>query len=512
MVSLGVVGEFVARMRRNRVHQGDHILHVNVLFHFFPGLTRQIMFEDRKQDQDSDTTGKTTVVQYETAMQGAGSGTHGGGEKAADDSGTVSVAPDKGTDSCREGNAVQVALRRNGPCQFTSIDVAEEHGENVKALISDQDRENIQRMLPHRGKCQSCQHDAERWSGKTSTFCEGNNQVQVYQKDGAINTDVHQADRHTVFLGKIAAEAGVAEQMRQSMKAVAIQTKTDEKANGKNRYVKQIGIEMVTMSKAVIDGILKGKRSWRRDTHGTIHKIINKKTKNSKGQPSVVQVVAFVPRACTWENCRNNEGEHDTKGSCKRQTLYSQVDRTGYELVFCRVAEQEFADKWSKGCRKHTYMKIAFEIQFVSFQIEKRSKETGQHVQKIQAVKAMGDNEEITGHCVGFGISLQSDHERAAEQAAGSGIEQSTGKTANGKIISDKWTGGDHDQIPVVQDGTPFPGITCCNDRGYQKGTGKSQCDTVDDLAVGIFFHNRFSPLKYSVFYYTKSDAESNKI
>ena len=129
-------------------------------------------------------------------------------------------------------------------------------------------------------------------------------------------------------------------------------------------------------------------------------------------------------------------------------------------------------------------MQIVLEFQLLFMQIDKGSQKTGPHIEKIQAVKGMGDHQETSRQRIGMGIPFQDDHKDKARHAAGPSIEHGAGQPADGKIISHQGTGGDHDHSPVIQDTVYFAGVKGGDDRRDQQKCGKSKGDPVDDLAV----------------------------
>lgn len=103
--------------------------------------------------------------------------------------------------------------------------------------------------------------------------------------------------------------AGVLQQKLIALKAFFVQPKSGEKAQQEGGQEKAVGVQPVGMVEPVVDLIIVENRPHGQDPHGFVHKIIDEKAEDAKGQAAVVQVVAFVPGLCAGKDGRNHKAQ-----------------------------------------------------------------------------------------------------------------------------------------------------------------------------------------------------------
>lgn len=288
-------------------YQSDHRLD-GLGFQLFP-CGRNIVFQDWEKDQGRDTRGKTAVVKDEAAVEITGGCTHGGTHQTCGDTCAHTVTSDDRAKAGCKGNTVDIALGGDRPSDVTSVDQAEERRYDIKEHVTCQNRPYVFRMLAHGSKGQCSENYADGRAGKACTRSEDRNHIDVDQKDNSINTDIDQAERHSVFFRKITGETGVFQETAVAAKCFSVETVSDDDAE-KESYKEERGrIQMVAVTKAFINIIGIGQNLRRGNTHGLVHKVKYEETKNTEGKAAVIKVVAFVPCFCTGKNRRDHKAQ-----------------------------------------------------------------------------------------------------------------------------------------------------------------------------------------------------------
>ena len=154
-----------------------------------------------------------------------------------------------------------------------------------------QDREQDQ----DRSKGQGCQNYTESGSCETGTFCKMNDDIDIYQKEQAVQTDVDQTETHTVFLCKIAVVACVTEKDLDTFKGSAVQEPSGCQAGEKDQKEKDISEETVGIAGQVVKMVVPDRDTGVDHTHSPVQKAEEKESEHTVGQTAVVEKVAFVP-------------------------------------------------------------------------------------------------------------------------------------------------------------------------------------------------------------------------
>ena len=94
--------------------EGYHVAQIDVVVHVIAGI-RDIMLQDREEDQGSNAGCEAAVIEHQTSVQGACCSTECSTEHARNDACDRAVTSDDGTETGGKGDAVDISLRRHGP-------------------------------------------------------------------------------------------------------------------------------------------------------------------------------------------------------------------------------------------------------------------------------------------------------------------------------------------------------------------------------------------------------------
>ena len=188
------------------------------------------------------------------------------------------------------------------------------------------------------------------------------------------------------------------------LKAAPVQDIANIDAERKHDKKEAVGKHIKGTAEIFVHDIKMLYRRRRRNLHGFIEKIIEEEAKDAKSKAAVIEIIAFMPCMRARKDCRDDKAKHDDKTGRQGNPGSSQTDRAKHIILLLRIAEQKLADERAEGGRKHTDMQIIFKIQLMAAQIDKRSQKAWQHGQQVQAVKTMGDHQEIAGQRVGVGF------------------------------------------------------------------------------------------------------------
>ena len=177
----------------------------------------------------------------------------------------------------------------------------------------------------------------------------------------------------------------------------------------------------------------------------------------------------------------NEQGEHEGQHQAGAGDLDFARDKT----VFQRVSEQKFTDEGAEAGSEHADVQVLLDIQVPHPHIEHGRKKAGPHVQEIEAVEAVGDDQEKAGQGIRVGIALQVEHEKAHADAAGAGVQEGGRQASEMEVVCDQGPRRGHDPDPVGEDFLRGEtGIDRPDGGGGKECKGKETGDPIYDPAV----------------------------
>ena len=143
-------------------------------------------------------------------------------------------------------------------------------------------------------------------------------------------------------------------------------------------------------------------------------------------------------------HCRR-AGKQSGNDKSNGKSAYQRKDRSDPMEVHARrviftngISEAQLTDEGRQSGGKKGNMNILADLFFHDAAIKKNTEEGRPHIQKIQTVEAMGNDEHITGKNGGVGLSSADVDDQIGKQSANCRIEQGASQSANCKIIGDE--------------------------------------------------------------------------
>lgn len=138
-----------------------------------------------------------------------------------------------------------------------------------------------------------------------------NNDIDIHQKEHAVQTDVDQTETHTVFLCKITVVTRVTEKDLNPLKGSAVQEPSGHQAGEKQQKEKGVSKETVGVAGQVVKLVVPDRNVRVLHTHSPVQKAEEQESEHTVGQTAVVEIVAFVPSIDAGEDSRRDEGEDE---------------------------------------------------------------------------------------------------------------------------------------------------------------------------------------------------------
>ena len=123
------------------------------------------------------------------------------------------------------------------------------------------------------------------------------------------------------FFGKIALVAGVQQKMPESPEAFTVQVPSGQKAQKKDRYKIQIPEQFIGTAEPVVDAVGVDGYHRHRHAHSPVKEIEEQESEHPICQAAVIQVITFVPRSHTGQDCRGDKSDDKGKEHCQQDPL-----------------------------------------------------------------------------------------------------------------------------------------------------------------------------------------------
>lgn len=133
--------------------------------------------------------------------------------------------------------------------------------------------------------------------------------------------------------------------------------------------------------------------------------------------------------------------EEDGKHDAKHRGLGLSV----YEPFTKRIAEEEVADEGAEGGGEEGDMNPLAEGLLLNEAEEHDTKKRRPHVENIETVKAVGNDENVARKGGRLDRGTAEKHDQVTGKSAEGGVEEGASKPAQGKVVGDKLCGGGED-------------------------------------------------------------------
>lgn len=379
-----------------------------------------------------------------------------------------SVLASDGAKPRSEGDTVDVFLRGKHPRERFSEKSVYDANEGKERDIAQNDGSYVFWMLSVSGKRQSGKEGTNGWARKSCTngkqdggknhaenFGCDKDDVQISEKAESVNAEVDKADRHSEFDGKIGAASGAFPKTVIVMKVSSVHKKTEGDCRQKEDKEKDVHEHDIRMIEGIVHGIVADYDVGRRKAERTVEKRVRTDAENTDGESRLVHVVALLYTRDTGEQSGDDKSRNRAEKDREEHAEQAEPDRSEMELSD-GIAEQEVADEGRERGRKHGDVQIFADGMLCDQTVDQNADEGRPHIQKIESVKAVRDDEEICreGFCVGF-RSAQKDHQIAGKSAE-CGVKKRACQTAQIEIVRDQLGRGGQNTEKIRQEVVEF--------------------------------------------------------
>ena len=233
--------------------------------------------------------------------------------------------------------------------------------------------------------------------------------VEIRQNAKAVHTEVDQTQRHTELVRIIHAVARAGGKLAVIPKAPAVEVEAENQRNQEDGGEEGVHENIVQTAEGLVIRIGAKTRFMGRHAHGLIEEAVNKDAQDSDGKSRLVHIVAAVHCRRPGKQRRHKKACHNAEG--KGHSDAQHVERPNLPAAEGRVEKQKVADK-GRQCRgKHGDVQVIADRSLGQQTVDHHADKGRPHIDEIQAVKAMGDNQKIRrkGGAVGTGTADQND-------------------------------------------------------------------------------------------------------
>ena len=387
-----------------------------------------------------------------------------------------------GTETCSECDTVDVYLSRKHPRKCFAEKGIYDANENGQRYVAEYDGGDVSRVLSVCGKRQCRKECADRGSreacadGKsdlgenhTKKLGRQKDDIQISKSAESVKTEVDETDGHAEFGGKIKSVSRAFDQSAVSVEGLSVHDKAQHDGGEKDEEEKDVHEYDIGIVEGIINGIVTNDNVRRGKTEGAVQKRVRANTEDADGKTCLIHIVASLNGCDTGKQSGDDKASQRTETDCKDYAEPAELDRTEIKLTDS-IAEQKVTDERSERGGEHGNMQIFANGRFSDQTVDQNADEGRPHIQKIESVEAMCDDENIRreGFCVGFCLGDE-DHQIAGKSAQ-TCIEQCTCQTTQIKVVRYQFGWRSQDAEKIFPKGVVFFGVKQCEGNCCKQG------------------------------------------
>ena len=241
--------------------------------------------------------------------------------------------------------------------------------------------------------------------------------VQVCKKAKSVDAEVDKANGHSEFCGEIGSSSRATPKVVIIVKISAVHEKAEydrrqEENEEKDVHEYDIGIVEGLIYGVVPDNNVRGGKAKR-----AIKERIGANTEDADGKSRLIHIIFLLYSGYTGEQCGDDKSRECTENDCEDHTGKAELYRSEVELSD-GITEEQVADEGGERGREHGDVQIFADGFFCDQAVDQNADEGRPHIQKIEAVKAVRNDENICREGLGIGSrSAEEDHQIAGESA-----------------------------------------------------------------------------------------------
>ena len=406
-----------------------------------------IRIENGDHNQCGEPRSKATVIKNEAAVHTCGGRAYDCVDQTGKKALLPTVSSGNGAESRGERNAVDVYLCGKHPRKRFSKKGIHDTNESRQGDVTKYDGSNVSRVLSVRGKRQRRKERTDRGPREACTDgksdlgekhteklgCKKDN-VQISKCAESVKAEVDEADGHSEFGREVKSVTRTFEQSAVAVEGFSVHDKSKHDGSEEDEEEKDVHEYKVGIVEGFVYGIVTNDNVRRGKSKGSVQKRVCANTENADGKSCLIHIVSSLNGCDTGKQSGDDESRQRTENDCKDHAEPAELDRTEMKLTN-GITEQKVADERRERGREHGDVQIFTDGCFADQTVDQNADEGRPHIQKVESVKAMRDDEDIRreGFCVGFRLGDE-DHQIAGKSAQ-TCVEQRACQTSKIKVV-----------------------------------------------------------------------------
>ncbi len=457
-----------------------------------------VKIKQGNQYQRGKSRRKAAVVQHEAAVHIGGNGAYRRAEHSRDNAVAEAVFARDGAKPRGKGESVDIRLRGQRPRDVKPRNKTDGDNAHPKRQVPDGDGKDVARVLSVRRKGQGGKDHAHRRARKAHAarkrgeyFGQNENDIQIRNEEQSVDGNVYHTKRHTELVGKILAVARAFYKLFVLAHAPLPQNNARDEICGKENDEKYVHKAAICVRTCKIFGVVNGRGGRRVDAERVVHKGVDENAEHTYGKSRLVEIVASVHSGCARQKRQNDKADGDAANDGDGKTYPIYPCDVGV-VVAHGITEKHLADKGRKGGGEKRDVNVFRDLFLHNGAVEQNTDEGRPHIQKIQPVKAVRDDEHIAREGRGIGVYLANVYDGVCKKTANGGVKKRASKPAEREIVGDElaWRG---ENVAQIVEKIPLFRINDRDGRGEQEKKADEKRVKANYFFVRRAFHLRLS-------------------
>ena len=225
------------------------------------------------------------------------------------------------------------------------------------------------------------------------------------------------------------------------VKISAVHEKAEDDRRQEENEEKDVHEYDIGIVEGLVYGVIPDNNVRRGKAERAIKECIGANAEDADGKSCLIHIIFLLYSGYTGEQCGDNKSRKRTEKDCEDHAGNTKLDRTEIELSD-GITEEQVADEGSECGREHGDVQIFADGLFGDQTIDQNAYKGRPHIQKIETVKAVGNDENVCREGLGIGSrSAEEDHQIAGESAQRR-VKKGACQASQIEIVRDQLGGG----------------------------------------------------------------------
>ena len=417
-----------------------------------------IIIEDRDEHECCKSCGKAAVIKHESAVHLCRYGAYHSAKRACENAVSHAVSACYGAESGGEGKAIDIRLCGERPRDIEAADQADANDRKEERYVAENDGKDVSRMLTVGGKGERGKYDAHGGPGEADSqrkrreyLGENEDEIEICEDRKAVQSDIYHTHRHTELIGEIDAVAGASDQRAIATEASAVCKESPNKSERKEDREKYVHKSAIGVGHCVIIAVYNNYLTRIVDAESLIHKGVDKDAEDTDGKSCFIEVIAAMHSRRAGQKRGNDESRCYSADKRKDDSNCADLGFRCVEATY-GITEEHLADEGREGGREEGDVNVLGDALLHNLAEYEHAEEGRPHIEKVQTVEAMGDDEHIS--CQDRRVRLcaaEVDH-KIGDNSAHGGVKERAAESAEGEVIGDQLAGRGQNAGEIVKE------------------------------------------------------------